>query len=130
MLSYRQVELNGSPMGATQAAGLAVELAHKLVCRRVKSVSEISEEDVSHVKVSGDSVKAHGRRQPGGVDLPLQSSERKLAVEVFKAQRQLLGSLHINAYTADVRRQGGSHDLVADFSKEPYPVVGFLSNYL
>ena len=128
MVSYSRIEKNGKAMCGLQAAGLAVEVVHKLVCSRVKSCSEVCLEDAAQVQLSGKDLKVNGRKQ-ASFELPLQVPEQTLAIKAFLEQRQLLARLGINVYTADARKRGGrgkSHDLVADFSYKPFPVTGFL----
>ena len=70
------------------------------------------------------------RKVSGSCKFDLQLKEQELALAVFREQRLLLDSLHLNVWSLDKPRgrQLGFHDLVAEFSTERnFGVKGLLS---
>ena len=111
-----------------RATGLAVELAHKLAKER--GCGSVSWEDLQVVHLSGDTLFVNDSdkwRKARSVDLQLQERDCLFALEVFRAQRELLCNLGLNLWAVDkpMGRQLGSHDLVAEYSQPNSLVLGF-----
>ena len=98
--TYELVEKNGSGFTPLRAIGLAVELAHKQA--KKKGLGAITFEDVEQVRLSGDTLRVREAqtdrwRKAASAYLKLLPRDSAFTLDLFRAQRQLLFDLDLNA---------------------------------
>jgi hypothetical protein len=118
---YAHVEKNGDVFHPLRAAGLAVELAHKLA--RDVGFGAVDRDSLSRVTVSGPRVRvytsARWRKVAANSSLMLKvlPAEATLSYSVFKEQREWLADMGLNIWQVDppiARRGVKSPDLLVD----------------
>ena len=131
---YAHVEKDGSCFHSLRAAGLAIELAHKLA--RDKGFGNVSANDLSHVSISGPRLRVcidgtwRKLSHASSVTLQLQKKDHVFALEVFQKQRVRLSEMGLNVWQVDphVGHQVVSPDLLADAGPTAYiQVSGFVA---
>ena len=98
--TYNNVEKNGSVYTPLRAIGLAVELAHKQA--RKKGSGALTCEDVQQVRLSGETLRVRDAptdrwRKAASAYLKLLPRDSAFTLDLFRAQRQLLFDLDLNA---------------------------------
>ena len=131
---YSHIEKNGSLFHPLRAAGLAVELAHKLA--RDVGFGAIDQKKLCSISISGPSVRVYESsrwRKVGPkttVTLKVLPAEAELSYKVFREQRTWLGDMGLNVWHVDppVAKKGvTSPDLIVDVgATSPLEVAGLV----
>ena len=131
---YDYVEKDGECFHSLRAAGLAIELAHKLA--RSEGYGNVHAGALSHVSISGSRLRVYvGDRwrkvsRTSSVSLAVQKRDRAIAFEAFRKQRVRCAEMGLNIWTVDppMPRQMVSPDLLADAGPTAYiQVEGFVA---
>ena len=118
---YIDVEKDGETFHSLRAAGLAVELAHKLA--RDIGFGQISHANLLKIQLSGPRLKIREaqrwRKIASGMSITLKiaPADAKLAFNIFKKQREFLADMGLNVWQVDPRiaiADVKSPDLIAD----------------
>ena len=103
------------------AAGLAIELGHKLCRGRGNGLGRLTAGDLSKVSISGDTLQLKDKnrwRKVRSCHLKLRRQDAALALDAVKKNRKLFSDIKFNLWDVDEPMPAGlgHFDLLGDFS--------------